>query len=106
MTGTIKARTHHGIIGTFRQCRPVGGGPEQQLSDSIYRFDYAVVEGGIYIIRDGALDYLDLRTGKSTTLVKIRRPDIGISVSPDGRYLLYAQVDALGSYLMLVERFR
>jgi hypothetical protein len=37
----------------------VGGGAEQQLSDSIYRFDYAVVEGGIYIIRDGALDYLE-----------------------------------------------
>jgi Tol biopolymer transport system component len=29
-----------------------------------------------------------------------------ISVSPDGRWILYTQIDRAGSYLVLVENFR
>jgi hypothetical protein len=30
----------------------------------------------------------------------------GLSVSPDGRWILYAQADTLSSNIMLVENFR
>jgi len=38
--------------------------------------------------------------------VKVPKPlDLGLTVSPDGRTLLYSQVDYTGSNLMLVEDF-
>ena len=49
----------------------------------------------------------DFVTGKSRKLVTIERPvTYRIAVSPDGRTLLYSQVDETGSDLMLVENFR
>jgi hypothetical protein len=33
-------------------------------------------------------------------------PEFGLDVSPDGRYLIYAQLDDTASDLMLVENFR
>ena len=32
--------------------------------------------------------------------------DLGLALSPDGRYLLYTQVDYMGQDLMLVENFK
>ena len=59
---------------------------------------------------DGAqLRYLDLET-RSDVLIGGIPPgviaDLGIHVSPDGRYMLYTQDDNPGSDVMLVERFR
>jgi hypothetical protein len=45
-------------------------------------------------------------TGKTTTLLNIGHPEFGLDVSPDGRYLLYAQLDDPGGDLMLIENFR
>jgi hypothetical protein len=33
-------------------------------------------------------------------------PQVGLSLSPDGRYVLFSQVDPFGVDLMLVENFR
>ena len=42
-----------------------------------------------------------------TTLYTLTKPvDLGLAVSPDGRYLLFAQNDFSGSDLMLVENFK
>jgi len=72
-----------------------------------------VANKGIYFeqsIRDRSTSvrFLAFATGKVTTIATIRRPvaDLGLSVSPDERYLLYTQVDQTGSDLMLVENFR
>ena len=45
-------------------------------------------------------------TGKTSKILTIERPGGGVAVSPDGRTLLYSQVDETGSDLMLVENFR
>ncbi|MES1261402.1 MAG: winged helix-turn-helix domain-containing protein, partial [Acidobacteriota bacterium] len=84
---------------------PVGGGPETRLSDAIFRYNYAVTDKGVYVTRNGNIDYIDLASGESKTILKTPKPDLGLAISPDGRYLLWAQVDAMGSDLMLIENF-
>ena len=42
----------------------------------------------------------------STIHAMVKPVDLGLALSPDGRYLLFAQNDLSGSDLMLVENFR
>jgi serine/threonine protein kinase len=90
---------------------PVAGGPEEQLADSLFRFNFAVAKRGIYYMtsaggaRTSVLKFYDFATGKSTTILPMGYPEYGLDVSPDGRYLTYAQLDDPGSVLMLVENF-
>jgi serine/threonine protein kinase len=90
---------------------PVAGGPEEQLTDSLYRFNFAVTKRGIYYMtspgekRTSVLMFYDFTTGKSTAILPMGAPEYGLDVSPDGRYLAYAQLDDPGSVLMLVENF-
>lgn len=85
---------------------PVDGGPEEKIADSIYRFNYAVANNGVYLTQGESINFIDLSTGAVRTVLKKARPDTGLAISPDGRYLLFAQVDAMGSDLMLVDNFR
>jgi len=91
---------------------PSGGGPEEQLADSLYRVNFAVTARGIYYMtRPGnsgtsELRFYNFATGKTTTILPIGLPEYGLDISPDGRYLTYAQMDDAGSVLMLVENFR
>jgi Tol biopolymer transport system component len=91
---------------------PVAGGPEEQLADSVFRINFAVTQKGIYYmtspgeaVRTSALRFYDFATGKTTTILPIGLPEFGLDVSPDGRYLSYAELDDPGSVLMLVENF-
>ena len=91
---------------------PVEGGEEKQLIADVYRVNYAVTDRGIYFTprnaRDGSssVQFFDFATGRATSIVRITKPlDLGIGVSPDGRTLLYSQVDVTGSNLMLVDNF-
>jgi hypothetical protein len=43
---------------------------------------------------------------KSRFIMSIGIPEYGLDVSPDGRYLAYAQLDEPASDLMLIENFR
>jgi hypothetical protein len=65
-----------------------------------------VAANGIYLTQEGSIDFVDFATAGIRTVLKTRPPDAGLAISPDGRYLLFAQVDAIGSDLMLVENFR
>ena len=91
---------------------PVAGGEETKLFDNLYRYNYALADKGIYYIPHIAADnttsiqYFNFATGQSTQIVKIPKvTDLGLGLSPDGRTLLYSQVDYTGSNLMLVENF-
>ncbi len=54
-----------------------------------------------------SLRYFDFTTKQIRELFKLDKDfDDGLSVSPDGRYLLYAQVDEENTDIMLVENFR
>jgi Tol biopolymer transport system component/DNA-binding winged helix-turn-helix (wHTH) protein len=91
---------------------PLAGGPEEQLADSLYRVNYAVTKRGIYYMTHAdesgncMLKLYDFATGATSTVLRIGRPEFGLDVSPDGRYLVYAQLDDAASELMLIEGFR
>ena len=93
---------------------PVEGGEEVKVLDSVNPFGrWTVGQLGIYYFslfdKQGHSDIrlYEFSTGKITKIVTIeRKPDWDLSVSPDGRTILYSQVDENGSDLMLVENFR
>ena len=92
---------------------PAPGGEEAPVSKPIHRYNFAVTEKGLYYdtsdLRGGAsaIEFLDFGTGKVSTLYTLTKPvDLGMAVSPDGRYVLFAERDLDGSDLMLVEDFQ
>ena len=90
---------------------PVEGGEETKVVESVGHRQFAVVAGGIYCIRIDAsgrrLQFFDFATGTAKDLTNLGSPtNMGLTVSPDRRYVLYTQDDQVGSDLMLVENFR
>ena len=54
-----------------------------------------------------SIRFFDFGTGKTRQIaITERQMSYGLSVSPDERWILYAQWDQVGSDLMLVENFR
>ena len=73
---------------------------------------FALVDDGIYFIPDPNADgkysvqFLSFATVKVKTVAPISRSHCeGLSVSPDGRSILFSQLDEASSDLMLVENF-
>ena len=102
---------------------PLAGGAETRLADRLYRYNYTVTNTGVYYVARPPEDtrtsadmlvspgsrvrYLDLATKRVTDLLRMDAPvDLGLAVSPDGKYLLFTKIDYLGADLMLVENFR
>jgi Tol biopolymer transport system component len=89
---------------------PVGGGTETQLMHSIYRFNYAVTDAGLYFVprpgKEGtaSVQFFDFARGALKTIIETGYPDLGLAISPDGRYLLFEQID-YASDLMLIDGF-
>jgi Tol biopolymer transport system component/DNA-binding winged helix-turn-helix (wHTH) protein len=90
---------------------PAGGGEERQVLESVSWLSFAVVSDGIYFVpgkisTPNFLRFFNFRTGAIKPIAPIAGgPDIGLSVSSDRRYILYAQSDRT-SQLKLVENFR
>ena len=92
---------------------PVSGGEESQVLPSVVRRAFSLVNEGIYFIpepgtdRKSSIQFLSFATGKVKTVAPMSGPPSeGLSVSPDGRSLLFSQMRRSGSDLMLVENFR
>jgi Tol biopolymer transport system component len=92
---------------------PVSGGEERQVLESVRARAFAVTERGIFFIPRlsthgrGSLRFFDFKTGSNTIVAHLDKPTgMLLSVSPDGRTILYTQTDREGSDLMLVENFR
>jgi hypothetical protein len=55
------------------------------------------------------LDFLDIRSSRIRRIYTFDKPPApwlgGLSVSPDGKWLLYSRIDEVASDLMLVENF-
>ena len=68
-----------------------------------------LVAAGIYVIDgDGDLYFYRLSDSSTTKVVHDARfiTDWSMAISPDGREIVWAQIDARESDLMLVENFR
>jgi Tol biopolymer transport system component/DNA-binding winged helix-turn-helix (wHTH) protein len=92
---------------------PPGGGEERQLSQRIGSRSFFVAVKGVYFTTprspagEFSIQCLNTATGKVNAVATMAgRPGGGLSVSPDGRFMLYAQSDSAGQDLMLVENFR
>ncbi|MGI8785982.1 MAG: protein kinase domain-containing protein [Acidobacteriota bacterium] len=87
------------------------GGPETEMFSTLSNF-FAVTPKGIYFLPpagDGgySIRLFNFATGSATTVLTLARPTaVGLAVSPDGRWLLYSQLDREESDLVLVENFR
>jgi hypothetical protein len=92
---------------------PVKGGPETRVIDSLWRFNYVATDKGVYYTsrpeagRRGKVYYFDFSTRRHSDIAALDAPvDLGMALSPDGKYLLFTKIDHLGADLMLVEKFR
>lgn len=92
---------------------PARGGEETRVLPSVTFLNFAVAKEGIYFIprADGEghywINFLSFSTLRSWPVVQLTgQVSNGLSVSPDGRMLLYAQTEQPTSDLMLVHNFR
>jgi hypothetical protein len=93
---------------------PIGGGEETRVLDSIMApGTFATADAGVYFIAppdaDGVyyLCFHDFASGETRQIATLpERPAWPLSVSADGRQVLYTGIEQSGSDLMLVENFR
>jgi Tol biopolymer transport system component len=98
-------------IGGLRRVS-VDGGEEILVLPSVTFLNFAVAREGVYFIpradAEGrySIQFLSFRLRKSWPILPAGTASTGLTISPDGRSLLYTQSDAPRSDLMLVENFR
>jgi Tol biopolymer transport system component/DNA-binding winged helix-turn-helix (wHTH) protein len=88
-------------------------GDEEQVLPEVFRGNFAMLGERVYFIPQidvgcGCyhLQWLDLTTGETHPLMDVRDAGGGLSISSDGRFLLYTAVVHTSADLMLVEGFR
>ncbi len=94
--------------------RPAMGGEETLAFNSdrtiFFRHWFLANQGIYFASSETAIEFFNPATGKTTPVATIEkrltRGVPGIAVSPDGRWMLYTQVEQQGSDLMLMENFR
>ena len=89
------------------------GGEENLVVSEVGGRAFEVVEEGMYFIAEHGPDglhsirFFDFATQETTVvLAGVERPSSGLTVSPDGKSILYAKADAFNNDIMLVENFR
>ncbi len=92
---------------------PVEGGEEEQILESMYSGIYDVVEDGVYFVPAStpkagfSLHFFRFATGAVEPIHDLERQPVGtMSVAPDGRSILFGQLEPMEADIMLVENFR
>jgi len=95
---------------------PVQSGTESAVLDALPAAmwgNWALTAEGIFFLdatSHSTIRYFDIMAGQTRPIAALpRRPsvgDSGLAVSPDGRWILYSQLDLQGSVIMLIENFR
>lgn len=94
---------------------PVAGGEETKVLDrpgSLY--NWALTRTGIYFLDKtadprGTIEFFEFATRKTTPVFNLEKPASafgGFALSPDGKSLLYSQLEVEDSSIMLVKSFR
>ena len=88
---------------------PIDGGEESRLladQGGAGWWNWALARNGIYFLDEG-LNFFDFATGKRTGVYTSEKPLVmGLAVSPDGKSILYPQIDVAESSIMLLKNFR
>jgi Tol biopolymer transport system component/tRNA A-37 threonylcarbamoyl transferase component Bud32 len=90
----------------------LAGGHERTIIDCVPSFGYALRQAGIYHETCGGdpravpLLLRDTATGRDRLLGTLERPAAGLTVSADGKLILYSKTIGEGSDLVLIENFR
>lgn len=93
--------------GSIRRARPEGGDETLIVDLPVNVTSFAVVEEGIYFTAGRTLQFRDFATGQTRkTAVLEAALNQGLTVSPDGRSILYMRQERSGADLRLVENFR
>jgi Tol biopolymer transport system component len=97
------------VVGSVWRQRLAGGEPLKVL-DGVVWFNWFLLDKGIYYVdRPGAetrLQYFNLATGRSTTIAhSLGEVGAGLTVSHDGKTILFTRQDSSADDLMLVENF-
>ncbi|HSB18006.1 MAG TPA: winged helix-turn-helix domain-containing protein [Bryobacteraceae bacterium] len=101
-------KTANGVTSLWKA--PVEGGEEVRILDSFDDRYFVVAERGIYFLTSEGkrIQFYSFATRKVETVAEFQKFNCawGLSVSPDGRQLLYSFPEEHDSDLMLVENFR
>ena len=95
---------------------PAAGGEETRVLGPVGALAFAFAAEGLYFIDIGtrlyggstgnSLKFFSFAKGTAEKVTDIKlNPQVGLSISPDGRYVLFAQIDPFVCDLMLVENF-
>jgi len=81
---------------------------EKKVIDHVFWRNFAVIHHGIFFmkpeLKSVTIQFYNLATGRIVRVASLGRPaHIGLSVSPDERWISHAQIDAQGSNLMLAD---
>jgi Tol biopolymer transport system component len=92
---------------------PVNGGAEAEVVPALHRYNFEVTAKALFFGTPWGpnsppeLKSLSFATGKITSLYSLaKRIDVGLALSPDERYMAFAQLDYTGSDLMCADEFR
>jgi Tol biopolymer transport system component/tRNA A-37 threonylcarbamoyl transferase component Bud32 len=92
---------------------PREGGRGTKILESLTSYlDLAIVDGGVYFVpvqeptAGSSIRFLSFATNRIRPVANLEKPlGDGLAVSPDGKWILYTQLEQAGSELMLVENF-
>jgi hypothetical protein len=114
-SGAYSYRSEEDKMGWSIRRQPIGGGAVESVVQGAFNGALAVSRAGIYFTQgptDSAfptrIAFREFATGRISKVADLRPGTSSgdrLSVSPDGRYLLYTQCDEETSDLVLVENF-
>jgi serine/threonine protein kinase/Tol biopolymer transport system component len=93
---------------------PLEGGQETRVLENTFEWNWTLAPGGIYFVDytfkpHGRIEFFDFTTRSTIPFFSIERPVPqygGLTLSPDGKSLLFGQSETDESYIMLVKNFR
>jgi Tol biopolymer transport system component/DNA-binding winged helix-turn-helix (wHTH) protein len=89
---------------------PIDGGEEKRVLDQppgVVWWNWALTKTGIYFHDDDKLKFFDFAKGKTTSVYTSEKPLVmGLAVSPDGKSIVYPQIELAESSIMLLKNFR